>query len=53
MKVVLAGGPEPSPLLTDTEHEYSVSGVNSVTVSGPACEGERGREEGEGEQERV
>ena len=53
VKVVVEGGPEPRPLLATTEQEYVVSGENLGTVSGPVWEGDWGREEGEGEQERV
>ena len=46
MKVVCAGDPETTPLL-------EVSGENPATVSGLDWEGNWGREEGEGGQERV
>ena len=53
MKLVCAGGPDPRPLLATTEQEWEVSGENPATVSGPDWERDWGREEGEGEQERV
>ena len=54
VNILLAGGPEPSPLLATREQKYSVFGENPVAVRFEEREeGERGREEGEGEQERV
>ena len=50
---MFAGGPEPTQLLVTTEQEYEVSGENPATVSGPDWEGDWGREEEEGEQDRV
>ena len=50
---MLAGGPEPRLLLATTEQEKEVSGEKPATVSGSGWEGDWGREEGEGEQERV
>ena len=38
VNVTLLGGPNPSPLVAATEHEYLVSGVKPVTVSDPALE---------------
>ena len=48
-----AGGPDPRPLLATTEQEYSVFGENPVTENDPDWEEERGRKEGEGEQDKV
>ena len=53
VKLVCARGPDPRPLLATSEQEYEISGVNPATVSGPSRERDWGREEGEGEQERV
>ena len=47
---MFAGGPDPLLLVATTEE---VSGEKPVTVSDPDREGNLGREEGEGEQERV
>ena len=53
VKVVVADGPESWLLVATTEQEYRVLGENPVTSSGPDWEGNKGREEEEGEQERV